>query len=218
MQELKNGLFSLSDFEFKDNEINKDLKNLLELKNNLIIKDNDKVILNKDVAFYSYNYYRQYIRVNIKEYLLKSDKKIRFKDFKENCIINLKENINYEINKFIYDYLSDKLKSFLILINSSLSIEKYHNNSNLYSKELKEFFGLCADISYYLKIQLFYYLLSNKISFDFEIKRNSLYLTLNNYKKDIEEINKDISYSLEIIEKLKEYFHNLNIKISYEVK
>lgn len=214
---INKGMINLIDFDFKSNEINQELKNLLEVKNNLIIKNNDNIILNKNIEFYHYNEYRNILYLKNKDYEV-INKNIRFKDFKNYCLEKLESNINYHINKCIYDYLSDKLKEILINLNLDKKIEWYHSNYNLYSKELKEFFGLYADISYYSKIKLFYYLLSNKISFDFEIKRNSLYLTLNNYKKDIEEINKEISYSLEIIEKLKEYFDNLNINISYEIK
>lgn len=215
---INKGMINLSNFHFNSSsEINKELKNLLEIKNTLILKDNNNIIFNKDINFYHYNEYKNILSLKNKSYEI-INKNIRFKDFKDYCSETLQKNINYEINKFIYDYLSDKFKLIKISLNLSEKIESYHSNYDLYNKELKEYFGLHTNISYYSKIKLFYHLENNQTSFNFEIKRNYLYLTLDRYKKDIEELNKEISYSLEIIEKLKEYFDNLNINISYEIK
>lgn len=214
---INKGMINLSKFKFNSNEINKELKDLLELKNNLIIKNNNDIIFNKEIEFYHYNEYRNILYLKNKDYEI-INKNIRLKDFKNYCLEKLENNIRYEINNYIYSYLSDKLKEILINLNLSEKIESYHSGSNLYDKELTESFYLYTDISYYSMVKLFYYLENNKISFDFEIKRNHLYLKLDTYKKHIEEINKEISYSLEIIKKLKEYFNNLNINISYEVK
>lgn len=214
---INKGMINLIDFNFKSNEINPELKKLLEIKNNLIIKDNNNIILDKDIKFYHYNEYRNILYLKNKDYEI-IDKDIRLKDFKNYCLENLESNIRYETNNYIYSYLSDKLKEILSKLNLDKKIDWYHYKSNMYIKDINEFFGLCFDFTYYSKIKMFYYLENNKISFNFEIKRNHLYLTLDSYEKDIEELNKEISYSLEVIEKLKEYFDSLNINISYELK